>query len=178
MSAGPIQDTSRGTLTVRLDPFEPAHARTVSSWVRTAHDAYLLAPRTPPPITPERVLEWSGPGNAQFLLYESGAGGPVAYGEINELNGSHTEFWLGHLIVDPDRRGEGLGKALTRLLLQRAFRQFGARRASLVVFSDNLCAVACYRAAGLYPDGFEKHDFPPYGTSVRLLRMATTGLDE
>lgn len=102
---------------------------------------------------------------------------PVGYGELNLLNDARREFWLGHLIIDPAFRGMGLGVRLTRLLLRRAFVDHAASCVSLVVFPDNAAAVACYRAAGLYPSGFEQHAFEAYGTRERLLRMSATELD-
>lgn len=155
----------------RLMPFEDEHAARVASWVLDEREAYLIAPRTPPPLTAEKIRGWSGPGRQQFLLIEIGKKRPVAYGELNVLRTAERHFWLGHLIVDPRRRGRGLGTRLTRLLLERAFNQQGARRVTLVVFPENHRALACYRAAGLREAGAEIHYFPPYDRRVRLLKM-------
>ena len=87
------------------------------------------------------------------------------------LRTDERHFWLGHLIVDPRQRGRGLGTHLTRLLLERAFNQQGARRVTLVVFPENHRALACYRAAGLREAGAEIHYFPPCDRRVRLLKM-------
>jgi len=152
-------------------PFEDEHAARVASWVLNEREAYLLAPRTPPPLTAEKIRGWVGPGRQQFLLIEIGKKRPVGYGELNVLRTEERHFWLGHLIVDPRRRGRGLGTRLTRLLLERAFNQQGARRVTLVVFAENHRALACYRAAGLRDAGFEMHCFPPYDRQVRLLKM-------
>lgn len=155
-----------------LRPFFVADALTVAGWVRNATDAYHLAPRTWPPITEQRVREWGGYGCEQLVLIDSCGSRPVAYGELNLLSSRKAEYWLGHLIVDPDRRGMGLGRELTSLLLKRAFEQKRAKRVSLVVFSDNRAAVECYKASGMQVDGWEMHDLPPYGRRERLLRMA------
>lgn len=159
---------------LRLEPFAEAHADVVASWVRTPREAYLLAPRTAPPIDAAKVRGWCGAGQGQLVLCESGRTDIVAYGELNELHANRGEFWLGHLIVDPRRRGEGLGYELTRQLLMRAFFRFRARRVSLVVFAENHPAVECYKRAGMYPDGYELHELPAYGGPARLLRMAAT----
>jgi RimJ/RimL family protein N-acetyltransferase len=155
----------------RLERFDPRHTELVASWVRSEREAYWLAPHTPPPITAERVLAWSMEGRHPLQLMEGGALAPVAYGELNVLNASAREYWLGHLIVDPERRGRGLGVRLVELLIQRGFQHLGARRISLVVFTDNLVAQRSYRAAGMREEGYEVHRFPAYGTSERLLRM-------
>jgi len=157
---------------LRLVPFEPGLAGRVLSWVRGARDTYWLAPRTRPPLTLEKVLAWGGQGHHAFALVERRRPQPVGYGEVNVLNERRHEYWLGHLIVDPARRGQGLGRRLTELLLRHAFERLAARRVSLVVFPDNAAAVGCYRAAGMRDDGFESHHFAAYGRRVRLLRMA------
>jgi RimJ/RimL family protein N-acetyltransferase len=102
----------------------------------------------------------------------------VGYGEINALDVRARRYWLGHLIVDPEQRGRGLGTALTRLLLVRAFRELRAREVTLVVFPENATAIASYRAAGMFADGEEIHDFASYGLRARMLRMAARALPE
>jgi RimJ/RimL family protein N-acetyltransferase len=57
-------------------------------------------------------------------------------------------WWVGHCIVAPRRRGNGIGLHMVRLLLDRAFDARNARRVSLIVFPSNFDAVRCYRAAG------------------------------
>ena len=155
----------------RLAPFRVAHADLILSWVRDPREAFWLAPRTPPPLTPAGVIEWQTPGHQGFMLHAADVPLPIGYGELNLLNGARRRYWLGHLIVDPARRGRGYGVALTRLLVGRAFARHAAREVTLVVFPENRAAIACYRAAGLHEDGYETHEFPAYGCRVCLLRM-------
>lgn len=156
-----------------LEAFLPRDAAKVLSWVCGDHDAYLLAPRTPPPLTIRKLLQWSGPGRSAYLLEES-SGEAVGYGELNLLSGPRRQYWLGHLLIDPARRGAGLGRRLTELLLERAFCDRQASRVALVVFEGNDAARRCYLAAGMVEDGYETHYFPHYGRHVRLLRMVAT----
>ncbi len=158
----------------RLAGFDPVWAAHVVSWVRDPQEAYWLAPKTPPPLTADRLSAWRATGNEAFLLLEPGRAEPLAYGELNRLSNARREYWLGHLIVDPAARGQGLGVQLTRLLLREAFEQRGARRVTLVVFPDNVAAVRCYRLAGMYEDGVEWHAFPAYNRRECLLRFAAT----
>jgi ribosomal protein S18 acetylase RimI-like enzyme len=168
--------TSAAADPCRLAPFQVAYADRVLSWIRTAEEAFWLAPRTKPPLTAEEVLHWQTPGHRAFLLYRRRDAEPRGYGELNQLQGFHDRYWLGHLIVDPDCRGAGLGRQLTRLLLAEAFQRHRARDVTLVVFPDNRQAIACYRAAGMRTAGYETHDFPAYQKRVRLLRMVADGL--
>lgn len=160
--------------TLRLTAFDERYAPQVVSWVRGALEAYWLAPRTPPPLTVDKVRAWSRPGRNPFMLVESDDPEPVAYGELNELRRRQNEYWLGHLIVNPRQRGRGLGRYLTEMLLYRAFHVHNARRVSLVVFPDNAAAIATYRWVGMREDGYETHYFAASGRRERLLRFAAT----
>ncbi|MCG8400452.1 MAG: GNAT family N-acetyltransferase, partial [Firmicutes bacterium] len=106
----------------RLAPLDPALAPLVASWCGEGIEALWLAPRTPPPITAEKVLGWQEEGRIPYAMLAKDDA-PVAYGELNELRHRRREYWLGHLLVDPQRRGQGLGTTLTRLLTEKAFRE-------------------------------------------------------
>lgn len=177
MAAEPITTASRLDA-LRLTAFEARYARRVLSWVCGPREAYWLAPRTRPPLTVDKVLSWSVRGRNPLMLIAPGETEPLAYGEINVLNEKRREYWLGHLIVDPRRRGCGLGRQLTRELLRRAFHRHAAQRVSLVVFADNAAAIGCYRTVGMLEDGFETHYFAPYRRRERLLRLVATWAPE
>lgn len=162
-------------LVCRLEPFRPAWAELIVSWVRDEQEAYWLAPRTPPPLTADEILRWQRPGREGFMSLEGDGPEPRGYGELNLLSSGRRRYWLGHLIVDPAQRGRGCGVQLTRLLLRHAAVRQGAREVTLVVFPENRRAVSCYLAAGLREDGYETHEFPAYGRRVRLLRMTAGG---
>ncbi len=158
-------------LGARLVPFVSREAERVASWVLSPIETYWLAPRTAPPIRAQTVRDWRGPGRTQWLL-EDQRGCAVGYGEVNVLHGARREFWLGHLIVNPARRGLGFGAELTRRLLQYARDSLLACRVVLVVFPENQAAIRCYESAGLTADGYETQHFAGYGRRGKLLRMA------
>ncbi|MFH1746024.1 MAG: GNAT family N-acetyltransferase [Planctomycetota bacterium] len=170
MALKPVQLTADPTL-LRLAPFNPDQAEFIVSWVRDAHEALWLAPNTKPPLTVERVRQWRAHGHEQLALVHPEESQPLAYGELNVLRATQQHYWLGHLIVNPELRGRGVGRALTLQLLSRAFNMRGALQVSLVVFPDNLAAIACYRAAGMREDGYESHEVPACGGYQKLLRM-------
>ena len=169
---GPVDTTL-----LRLTTFDPDYAAMVASWARGPLETYWLAPRTPPPLTGPKVSAWAGVGHCPLMLVNPHNPVPLAYGELNILRGKRNEFWLGHLIVDPWHRGRGLGRQLTQMLLLRAFQWQKARQVSLVVFPDNLAAIAGYRSAGMREDGYEVHNFEVYAKSERLLRFIATNLN-
>lgn len=173
MALKPAQGVRRAAQ-LRLTPFDPTCAELLVSWVRDEQETLWLAPKTAPPLNADHVRRWNLPGHEQLQLIRPGRPTPLAYGELNRLNRANGHFWLGHLIVPPARRGHGLGRELTRQLLNRAFNLYGAQQVSLVVFPANRPAIACYRAAGMRPNGYEEHDLPAYGRHVHLLRMVAT----
>jgi ribosomal-protein-alanine N-acetyltransferase len=172
-----VEPVTRPTVnsTLLLLPFDPRYAERVVSWVRSPREAFWLAPRTTLPLTAEKVRRWAGPGRSPFMLITSDDPEPLAYGELNELRRRRDEYWLGHLIVDPRRRGRGLGRQLTQMLLHQAFQIRHARRVSLVVFPQNLAAIATYRAVGMRADGYETHRFRIRARPEHLLRFIATG---
>lgn len=158
---------------IRLVPFDPELAPRVVSWIRDAREAAWLAPRTLPPITAEAVRAWgAGDDRHPQMLLENDQ--PVAYGEVNLLDPVRREYWLGHLLVDPDERGRGLGRRLTQGLVARAFRRHAATEVSLVVFPENIVAVQCYRSLGFQERGYEVHPLAGLSRNVRLTRMSIT----
>jgi RimJ/RimL family protein N-acetyltransferase len=75
-----------------------------------------------------------------------------------------ASFWIGLFV--PDLRGRGLGKEITRLVLDWAFGELGVHRVELEVLASNRRAFRCYLACGfreegvrreaeLYPDGWQ-----------------------
>jgi [ribosomal protein S18]-alanine N-acetyltransferase len=157
-----------------LEQFDPAHAELVASWIRDAREAYWVAPKTPPPVTAEAVRSWNRPGHQQLQLVPAAGRPPVAYGELNVLHVDRGLYWLGHLIVAPRQRGRGIGQALTKALLARAFKLYAAVEVTLVVFPENATARACYKNAGMHEDGWEVHQLAAYRRRVRLLRMTAS----
>ena len=172
MALKPGRTNARPTAPYRLEPFDPSQAVLVASWVCDAHEAYWLAPKTAPPVTADDVRAWSRPGHEQLQLVPARGRIPIAYGELNVLDSRRGLYWLGHLLVAPQRRRCGVGAALTSALLNRAFSNYAAAAVTLVVFPDNAPARACYYRAGLREDGWEVHYLPPYQRRVRLLRMS------
>ena len=68
----------------------------------------------------------------------------VGFFTLRNPNESLDELRFGFVIVNPDKRGTGCGKAMIRLGLKFAFEIYGAKRASLGVFENNLAVYYCY----------------------------------
>ena len=68
---------------------------------------------------------------------------------VDPADGSH---WIGGLVIDAARQGEGHGRAAVAALLDR-FRAAGARAAALSCASENERAGALYASLGFRPTG-------------------------
>ncbi len=165
---------------LRLLPFDNRFAQTVSRWVTDREQLRLLAPSSTFPLSGERVSRWVKPGGRAYSLFAVSAGQHaidsksarlIGYGELNPMRGHAEHLWIGHVVIDPMRRGEGYGLALTNLLIDEAFTRCGATRISLVVFPENIVAARCYQKAGFKLIGEEYHRFGDSAHRHRLHRF-------
>jgi len=152
----------------RLAPCDPLFGPTVASWVRSAEELFLLAPSTRAPLTAAKVARWTARRGRPYLMFEGDDDQPIAYGELNPMVGETGHLWLGHLLVDPDRRRRGVGRRLTRLLVNRAFSIPGTVGLTLVVFPENVAAIRCYERSGFRLAGEQRQRFD--GMRRRMLR--------
>ncbi len=69
------------------------------------------------------------------------------------------ESMLRFVIIDPARRGMGLGREMLRLAVGYAFGKTGAETVRLCVFAENTAAVKCYQNAGFIEQGTDRGAF-------------------
>lgn len=159
---------------IRLRPFLAAQADDIVGWVRSDDELRWLAPSTDGPLTPEKVCNWLKPNGLAFVAAEDEDSGLMAYGELNPMLREPSHFWIGHVIVRPDRRERGIGRGFVQSLVDYAFDALAATRLSLVVFPDNHGAIACYQRVGFSTIAEEFHRFGRSGPKHRLLRLELT----
>jgi ribosomal-protein-alanine N-acetyltransferase len=131
-----------------LVPFRPEHGRALTSWVRSVDEASRWASLDHLP-TLEDLERWHSQPYATPYVLVSGDD-VVGYGEVwddGEEDRQEDEAELARLVIDPARRGRGLGRALTRALADEAWRR-GVAEVWLRVVEDNLPARRAYEAAG------------------------------
>ena len=80
-------------------------------------------------------------------------GAVVGHVELNDLEREHGVAILSRVMVDPARRGEGLGRALVRRALEVAFDELRLHRLELHVFDFNRAAIAAYEGLGFVLEG-------------------------
>ena len=130
---------------LRLVPFEGRYGSTVLSWVRSDEELDAWASLTAAPDDDSIFDRWHpDPDVRPFLLFE----GPelIGYGEVWE-EADEGEAELARIIVAPERRGQGRGRAFVRLLLEGA-QSRGFDDVWLRVVPWNEPALSCYSSAG------------------------------
>jgi ribosomal protein S18 acetylase RimI-like enzyme len=130
---------------MHLVPFDPGRSSVILDWVTSDDEARRWASLQSRPSGPALFDRWHAEAGVRPYLLETD-GAVVGYGEIWQ-DADEDEAEIARLIVDPARRGEGLGQGLARLLLAEAHR-LGWADVWLRVAPDNEPALRAYAAAG------------------------------
>jgi ribosomal protein S18 acetylase RimI-like enzyme len=133
------------TFVYDLRPFALPEAELVASWAATADEAWDVTGAREFPLTADEVAAWTYEADFAFTLRRDGD--LAAYGEIVE-DVVEQDIEIQHLLVAPDMRSVGVGKAL----LSRLCAVLAATRPYpevwLRIGHDNAPAAACARAVG------------------------------
>ncbi len=133
---------------VSLELFDPAHAELVASWAVGDEVVRAWCAVEGDRVPADVVAAWSQDDDVEAFLLRDDAGLPVAYGEL-WLDDEEAEVELARLLVAPDRRGTGVGRALVRALSARAHETHPELPTVVLrVRPENEQATRCYSAAG------------------------------
>jgi ribosomal protein S18 acetylase RimI-like enzyme len=127
-----------------VNPAREEHVSLVAGWTLDAEELERWCGRRDYPLEAEVVLSWQTEADVRAFVLEGDT--TLAYGEL-WLDETENEVELARIIVNPDRRGRGVGREFVRRLLEAA-RETGYPTAFLRVVPDNLVAIRCYEAAG------------------------------
>jgi ribosomal-protein-alanine N-acetyltransferase len=133
-----------------LSPFHPAAAALVSSWAVGDDVVRAWCAVDGDTVPADVVTGWSLADDVEAYLFPDPVlpDEPVAYGEL-WLDDEEGEVELARLLVAPDRRGQGIGRALVRALVERARRTHPELPDLILrVRPENTQAIRAYAAAG------------------------------
>lgn len=133
---------------IRIRPYKVTDANTILSWCQDEKAFYQWTAGVLGnyPITQS---EFSfGKSLMPFTAFDES--GIIGFFTLRNPNESLYELRFGFVIVNPEKRGKGYGKSMLQLGLKFAFEIYGAKRASLGVFENNLSAYYCYKAVGFH----------------------------
>ncbi|KOV33723.1 GNAT family N-acetyltransferase [Streptomyces sp. H021] len=131
-----------------LLPFSAAHAAVVAGWPASAGEVTLWCGRQEFPVPAQTITDWQRDADVRAHVLVAD-GEVVGYGEL-WFDADEDEVELARIIVAPDARGRGLGRALVRGLLARAVAA-GFSNVFMRVHPVNARALRCYRGAGFAP---------------------------
>ena len=131
---------------IGIRPYKPADAATILSWCRDEKAFYKWSAGVlgDYPITEEKFKFVEG--LMPFAAFDEN--GIVGFFTLRNPGESREELRFGFVIVNPDIRGKGYGKAMLSLGVKFALEIYGAKKVSLGVFENNLPAYYCYKAVG------------------------------
>jgi L-amino acid N-acyltransferase YncA len=98
---------------------------------------------------PAVVQAWARPGAARTLALEDGA--VIGTGAVVPLHGWSSHVGEVRVIVDPDQRGKGVGRALARRAILDAL-ELGLSKMVVEVIAEQESTVNMFRSLGFDPE--------------------------
>lgn len=132
-----------------MRPFHAAEAETVAHWISGDEDVWRLTGSRDVIVTPAKIVEWTWETNFTFTLRSHGD--LVAYGEVVE-DEVDSDVEIQHLLVAPDMRGRGVGRAMLSRLCAFIAAARPYREVWLRVGRDNEPGLRCVEAVGCILD--------------------------
>jgi RimJ/RimL family protein N-acetyltransferase len=83
-----------------------------------------------------------------FKAIRSNTSEPVGHIQLMDIDYSGASCVLGRVLIFPDHRGKGFGKAMVGLAVKDAFESLGLNEITLNVFDFNESAIATYKSIG------------------------------
>lgn len=138
---------------LRLRPYQPCDAETVVRWLSDEEELHKWCADCFDhyPVTAAMLNAYyeANRENASFwgmTAFEDA--GPVGHVTMRLRGAEPFTVHLGLLVIDPARRGQGVGEAFVKLTVRFAVEILRAARVTLRVFENNPAAVRCYQRAG------------------------------
>ena len=130
---------------ISLRSFEPADDAALISWLRSPEELVLFTgPVLSWPLTADQLDALRA--NPKFTAFTATDADEVV-GHIELISTGPDSARMGRVLVDPAKRGLGLGEQLVRALIAEAAAR-GIRTLGLFVFPDNTPAVRLYEKLG------------------------------
>ncbi len=162
---------------IKLEPYSSQNAREISSWIcdeetlrKWSADTYSF------PVAPEDINEFYRKQSEKANFFPFIA---VLNGEII----GHMVFWVleqntvrfGFIVLNPEKRGQGLGKQMLSVAKENAQKEYAAKKISLGVFKNNPAAYQCYKSLG-FCESSERQpkEFQFFGEAWTCLEMDLT----
>jgi L-amino acid N-acyltransferase YncA len=124
---------------------------------------------------PEVLEAWTRPGMARVVAVEGGV--VVGYLAVVPLHGWSRHVGEVRVIVDPDRRGRGIGRALARRAVIEAA-ELELRKMVVEVVADQEATIAMFRSLGFDPEALLTNHVRDQAGALRDLMILAHSVDE
>ena len=124
---------------------------------------------------PEVIEAWSRPGTARVVAVEDGE--VAGYVAVVPLHGWSSHVGEVRVIVDPDRRGRGIGRALARRAVTEAI-ELELRRMVVEVVADQEATIAMFRSLGFDPEALLTDHVRDQSGALRDLMILAHSVEE
>lgn len=132
----------------RVRPARTEDAPAIAALVASPADLYQVAPQESYPLTAEVVSYWLSRRDGCHVMEDEGE--ILAYGELNPDAAQRRVWWIGHVVVQARRRGQGLGRELVGALARVAAERRMARAVWISTFADNTAGLRSYQSVGFH----------------------------
>jgi RimJ/RimL family protein N-acetyltransferase len=149
---------------IRLVPFVSSDIDRLLGWIRSPEELMLwTASSFGWPLTREHIeghlRDSAERGDRLIFKAVEESGEAVGHVELGAIDPRNRSTRIGRVLVDPARRGQGLGGEMMRAALAVAFKELRAHRVELGVFDVNPAAISCYERVGFQRDGVRRDSF-------------------
>jgi ribosomal protein S18 acetylase RimI-like enzyme len=124
---------------------------------------------------PEVVDAWVRPGAARSIAVDGNA--VIGYVAVVPLQGWSSHVGEVRVIVDPERRGRGIGRALARRAVLQAL-ELGLTKMVVEVVADQEPTIAMFRSYGFDPEALLKDHVRDAGGELRDLMILAHVVEE
>jgi ribosomal protein S18 acetylase RimI-like enzyme len=124
---------------------------------------------------PEVIASWARPGATRTLAVDEGA--VLGYVAVVPLQGWSSHVGEVRLVVDPDHRGRGIGRALVRHAVVEAL-TLGLTKLVVEVVADQEPAIAMFRSHGFDPEALLRDHVRDRNGELRDLMILAHSVEE
>lgn len=160
---------------VTIGPFIPEDYGAMYCWANDVVAARLDGAFRPTHLSDVvRLCESAGkdPTRVMFAIRRRNEVSIIGYVHIQNINSVHRSADIGIRIGEERHRGHGYGKEALAMALAYCWQHLNLERIGLIVFRNNVRAIAAYRAVGFRIEGRLKRLLFVNGEWVDVLLMA------
>lgn len=120
----------------------------IANFATTAEELFYVHPTAHFPLTAEQLLPNFNNRKGNTVVEHEGK--VAGFANFISVSDGDTAT-IGNVIIDPERRGKGIGKALLEEMARRAQQEHGVRHTLIPCFNTNTYGLHFYHSLGYVP---------------------------